>query len=75
MSDFVITDHGTIVLLTPLTPAAEEWVDQHIGDDAQLWGSNSIVVEPRYIADIVEGIRNDGLGIARSATVACSATQ
>jgi len=33
----------------------------------RFWGRNCILVEPRSIANIVEGFQNDGLGIAGSA--------
>ncbi len=62
-ADFRVEDHGSIFLLQPLTPAAQSWIDEHIPDDAQRLGS-AIVVEHRYIADIVQGIRNDGLAVS-----------
>lgn len=62
--DFNVVHHGSIVLLTPLTPAAHAWAEEFLPDDAQTWGPGSVVVEPRYIADIVDGIRGDGLTVA-----------
>lgn len=62
-TDFVVADHGSIVLLYPATDAAREWVDQHIDQDAQHFG-RSVVIEPRYFRDIFEGIRSDGLSIS-----------
>jgi hypothetical protein len=61
-ADFSVENHFTIFLLRPLTPAAESWIDEHIAEDAQYFG-NAIVVEHRYIADIVQGIQNDGLAV------------
>jgi hypothetical protein len=60
MTDFTIANHGSIFILTPLTDDGDEWVSQHIPEDAARWGGG-IVVEARYIDDIVEGIRDDGL--------------
>lgn len=63
MIDFEIENHGSIVLLRPVTPAAREWVDEHIlvdGNEVQTW-AGAIVVEPRYVADIVHGFQEDGL--------------
>jgi len=60
--DFSVSNHGSIYLLTPLTGAAEEWVDEHIGDDALRFGYG-VSVEHRYIRDIVDGIVNDGLTV------------
>lgn len=59
-ADFDVENHGSIFILQPLTPAAREWVSEHIADDAQWW-AGGVVVEHRYIADIVEGALSDGL--------------
>lgn len=59
--DFLLTNHGSIFILTPLSSAGSEWIDDNIGDDAQTWGKDSIVIEHRYVSDIVNGASNDGL--------------
>jgi len=60
--DFIVENHGSILLLKPLTPSAISWIEDHIGqEDAYQPYFPIVVVEPRYIADIVEGIQNDGL--------------
>ena len=61
--DFSVENHGSIFLLRPISPAAFEWIKEHIPDDAQYFG-NAVVVEHRYIEDIVDGIQNDGLEVA-----------
>jgi hypothetical protein len=64
--DFSIEGEGRfcgVYLLRPLTPAAFEWIENHIPEDAQRLG-NAIAVEHRYIADIVAGIQGDGLAVA-----------
>jgi len=62
-TDFIVQNHGSIFILQALTAAAQEWVADHIPDDAQTWGANGIVVEHRYISDIVDGIQGDGLSV------------
>jgi hypothetical protein len=60
--DFLLRDEGSIVLLTPCSEAAREWIDEHIGQDNGFQPYfPTIVVEPRYIVEIVDGIQNDGL--------------
>lgn len=62
MTDFLVRHEGSIILLVPLTPDAQKWVDAHIarGDSFQpCWPV--AVVEPRYINDILNGIRADSL--------------
>jgi predicted thioesterase len=60
--DFTVENHGTIYLLRPLTQAAREWVEANLPDDRQTFGT-AVAVEHRYIADIAQGILNDGLTV------------
>jgi hypothetical protein len=62
MADLSVRDEGTIFLLTPETAWGEEWIAEHIPDTAFRFGG-AIVVEHRYIADIVAGAINDGLEV------------
>ncbi len=62
--DFEVQNHGSIFLLRPLTPTATSWVDEHIGSDNGYQPYYpTVVVEHRYIADIVAGIQSDGLAV------------
>ena len=62
--DFLCENHGSILLLKPLTPSAVSWVEEHIGqEDGYQPYFPTVVVEHRYIADIVAGIQNDGLAV------------
>jgi hypothetical protein len=61
--DFTVDNHGTIFLLRPESDAGREWIRDNIPADAQMWGE-AIVVEHRYIEDIVAGARADGLEVA-----------
>lgn len=58
--DFLVNDQGTIFLLTPVTEAATDWANEHLPEDAMHFG-HAIVVEHRFIRDIVSGFTNDGL--------------
>lgn len=60
---FELENHGSVFLLRPLTSAAKEWMQEHFPMDnpeTQFWG-DAIVIEPRYVASIVDGIIGDGL--------------
>jgi hypothetical protein len=63
MSDFEFADHGSICLLVPISPDANDWVSEHIPDDAMRWGACAIVIEPRYVDDVLAGILDEGLTI------------
>lgn len=58
--DFNLNNHGSIVILNALTPAATDWAENHLPEDALRWG-NGYVIEPRYLAPILDGILEDGL--------------
>ncbi len=60
--DFTVRDEGSIFLLTPISDLAVDWVDHHLPQDSQHFG-DSIVVEHRYISDILAGIQEDGLTV------------
>jgi len=61
--DFFVENHGTVLLLRPLTPAANSWVKENLPED-HLTFAGAVVVEHRYIADIVAGAQADGLEVA-----------
>jgi hypothetical protein len=64
--DFSFQNHGSICILTPLTPAAKDWFSEHLPADnpeTQFW-AGGIVIEPRCVPDIVSGIQSDGLSVA-----------
>jgi hypothetical protein len=62
--DFLLEDYGSIILLRPVTASAREWVKDNIGEDngyQGLWPT--VTIEGRYLARIIDGIREDGLAI------------
>jgi hypothetical protein len=63
MSDIEFRGYGSIWLMVALTAAGQEWIDENIGEAATR-SSTGIVVEHRYVADIVEGARRDGLEVS-----------
>jgi len=71
-NDFEVANHGSLMLLYPCNDAAREWIDVNIyGTDADTgipenevqWFGGGIVIEPRYIMDIIDGIEADGLDV------------
>jgi len=58
--DFLVADHGTIFLLQPITDRASALVREHLPPDSSHFGA-AIVIEHRFVADIVVGICDDGL--------------
>lgn len=58
--DVFVQDDGSIALFRPATKEAEVWFNEHISDDAQWFGSR-LVVERRYVDNLVAGLQGDGL--------------
>lgn len=59
-SDFRLEHQGTIAVLFPLSSDAADWCWNHLPADAQRW-CGGVVIEHRYVEDILFGIHNDGL--------------
>lgn len=60
--DFLLANHGTVSMLTPISLEAQQWADAHLPADAQRMGG-AVAIEHRYVGDIVEGILADGLEV------------
>lgn len=60
-----IEDHGSLVLIRPDAEDREnlaDWIAENVSSDALSWGS-ALVVEHRFVADIVAGLAADGFEI------------
>ena len=60
--DVELNDQGSIWLVTPMTPEAQDWISENVQVDAQFWGA-SLAVEHRFIGNLVDAIINDGLRV------------
>jgi hypothetical protein len=62
--DFTVTHHGSISILTPLTPAAREWLEENVDlEEAMRWGPGGIAVDHHYIVPLMQGIDGAGLSL------------
>jgi hypothetical protein len=61
--DFLVVNHFSLVTVTPLTPAAEAWVEENVPLEDWQYIGRGFVVEPRYVGNLVDGIQADGLTI------------
>lgn len=60
--DVVFENHGSIFLARAVTTAGGEWLEEHVEFQAHFGGAG--VVEPRYVADLVQGLEADGLTVS-----------
>jgi len=56
---FDIENHGTIVLVRPLTPDVKTWLEENV-EEAAMWYGGALVVEPRYVEALIEGLIEEG---------------
>jgi hypothetical protein len=60
--DLLVHGYGSIYLLRATSKRGQQWLDAHICYDHQEW-AGAIVVEHRYVVDIVAGAREAGLEV------------
>lgn len=61
--DVDVSNEGSIFLVTPCTQAARDWIEENVGGETQ-WFGKALVVEHRYIQDLVIGMQHAGLTVA-----------
>ena len=61
--DVLIANEGTLFLFSPLSRAAKAWIDEHVQEDAQWFGS-CLVVEHRYALGLAHGLQDAGFVLA-----------
>ena len=60
--DFLVHSEGTVYLLRAASPAGAAWIEAHIPADAT-WFGGAVVVEHRFIGNIVRGAVADGMRV------------
>lgn len=58
-------DGATVGLLLPFSPEAKDWIRENVDVTEAQWHGDCLVVEHRYLPDIVQGIQDDGLSVER----------
>jgi hypothetical protein len=57
--DFILIDHGCLLVLVHTNILAGEWIADHLPADAPRWGGG-VAIEPRCIEPILVGLEDDG---------------
>lgn len=63
MKDVQVDNSGSIVGLTPITPAAREWIEEHCQTEPWQWMGETLNVDTRMAGNILEGMQADGLTV------------
>lgn len=58
--DVAVENHGSIHLVRPKADAAREWLEAHTEG---MWLQGALAVEPRYVVDILLGMRDAGFRV------------
>lgn len=64
--DFTYSDHGSISLLRPITDMARTWLQEHVSGEHQYY-CGALIIEWRYVNDVIVGIIDDGLRVGNTA--------
>jgi hypothetical protein len=60
--DVILSEQGSVSLLSPTTGAGRAWIDEHIGPHNQPYYP-VVVAEPHHVLSIVRRMRTDGLNV------------
>lgn len=63
MPDVIVENHGSVCMVTPMSPAARTWVDENVQLEGWQWLGASFACEPRYVPSLTDGMQEDGLTI------------
>lgn len=61
--DVEVSDHGSVFIIQPISESARDWLSFELPDNCPRW-AGGYAVEARFIADIVDGMRDFGLKVA-----------
>ena len=65
MSDFSISDHGTVISIRPLNDVARQWLDENVVSEPWQWVQGALCVEARFARDLIIEIEQAGLTVSR----------
>ena len=63
MSDFQISDQGSIFLIRPLNDAARHWLHENIVSEPWQWVQGALCVDARFARELVAEITDAGFEI------------
>lgn len=61
--DVRIHDAGSVVMVEPVTPAAHDWVTDHVTLEPWQWMGGAFACEPRLLGGLIQWMQNDGLAV------------
>lgn len=63
MADVHIINHGSTVMVKPLTKKALDWIEANVQLEGWQWLGGAFACEPRYADDLISGMLGDDLEV------------
>jgi hypothetical protein len=63
-ADITVENHGSVVMLRPMTRAGLKWIIENVEADSWQWLGNALACEPRMVQDVIDGAEAAGLKVA-----------
>jgi len=61
VADFSLFQDSSIVVITPLSRAAKDWISENVEAESWQWLGRGLAIDQRYAGDIVSGMCEAGL--------------
>jgi hypothetical protein len=65
MPDFLITDHGSIIMIAPVSDGALVWLDENVASEPWQWLGSALCVDHHCAGDLIDAIATAGFDISR----------
>ncbi len=62
--DASVENHGSIFIIRPLSNTAKDWLAKYVDQNEYQPYRDAIIVEPRYVDDLVTGMQKGGLHVS-----------
>lgn len=63
MTDVRMENHGTVVMLRPLTDAGRDWIEENVHAEGWQWFGGALACEPRMVEPVLQGMADAGLTV------------
>jgi hypothetical protein len=63
--NFMVSDEGTVVFITPISETARQWVDENLSLEPWQWLGEGFGIEHRYADEIIQAMAEELGGICQ----------
>lgn len=62
-SDFLFEDHGSIIMLWPLSREASDWVEENVQSEPWQWLGEALCVDHRMARGLIDAVITEGFSV------------